>query len=53
MKEGSAEDIEAQLEDHSKKGKTLAKERDISRAVGKEGKAGKSSEDPELVAMMG
>jgi len=52
MKEGSAEDIEAQLEDHSKKGKTLAKERDI-RAVGKEGKPGKSSEDPELVAMMG
>jgi len=52
MKEGSAEDTEAQLEDQSKKGNTIVKERDI-RAVGKGEKAGKSSEDPELVAMMG
>ena len=51
MKEGSARDIEAQLGDHSKQGKTISKERDI-RAVGKEEKADKSADDPELVAMM-
>jgi hypothetical protein len=36
MKEGSAEDIEAQLGNRSKQGKTMSKEREI-RALGKEG----------------